>query len=129
MDGAIRRRNWRELGTTEYGTWNVRSITGKEKELVEEMRKTKVKILAVTEIKKKGQGIEGLDDGFVLIYSGVPKRERARAGVACVVHTAMKAKLKSWNFVSKRILTVQIELDANPLTVTVYEPNEDERAE
>jgi predicted RNA-binding protein with TRAM domain len=130
LDRIIQRQNWRGLGTTEYRTWNIRSITGKEKELVEEMKKTKVTILAVTETMKKGQGIEWLDDGFVLIHSAVPKGERARAGVARVVHKEMKAKLKSWNFMSKRILTVQIqESEANPLTaVAVYGPNEDETA-
>lgn len=38
------------------GTWNIRSITGKENELIEEFAKAKLEILAITETKKKGKG-------------------------------------------------------------------------
>jgi hypothetical protein len=35
----------------------VRDLNGKQVELVNEIKKSKVKILAVTETKKKGQGL------------------------------------------------------------------------
>ncbi|KAK9730806.1 hypothetical protein QE152_g14166 [Popillia japonica] len=44
-------KNWK------LATWNVKGITGKEKELEEEFVNMKVDILAITETKKKGQGI------------------------------------------------------------------------
>jgi hypothetical protein len=56
---------WRGKWKMKIGTWNVRSIAGKETELV-----------GVTETKKKGQGIEKLQDGYLLYYSGVPKTQQ-----------------------------------------------------
>jgi hypothetical protein len=58
------------------GTWNVRSTAGKEIELVGEIKKLNVKILGVTETKKKGQGTEKLQDGYLIYYSGVPKTQQ-----------------------------------------------------
>lgn len=71
--------NWYGLGTENYGTWNKRGINGKEIELLQEIKLTTVKILALTETKKKGQ----LD---MLFFSDVPNNERARVGIACLVH-------------------------------------------
>jgi exonuclease III len=76
--------NWRGHGSTIISTWNVRGINGKE--LVKEIKETKVKYLVLTETKKKGQGVEELDEDFLLFYNGVPKNERARAGVGCLLH-------------------------------------------
>ena len=42
--------------TMRIGTWNVRSINGKEVELIDEIKKYRINILGVTETKKKGQG-------------------------------------------------------------------------
>ena len=50
------------------GTWNVRSIKGKEVELVNEVKKYKVDKLGITETKKKGRGVENLGSRK-LIYS------------------------------------------------------------
>ena len=74
------------------GTWNVRSIKGKEKELVEEVKKYKVDILGITETKKKGKDEEDLGS-HKLIYSGVNPNERARAGVALLVKYFLRSHL------------------------------------
>ena len=66
------------------GTWNVRSLNGKEVELVEEIKKYNVAILGITETKKKGKDIDPYE-GYKLIYSGVHKTERAKAGVAALI--------------------------------------------
>jgi hypothetical protein len=62
--------------------------------LVKEIKETKVKYLALTETKKKGQGVEELDEDFLLFYSGVPKDERVRAGVGCLLHKKNKERIK-----------------------------------
>jgi hypothetical protein len=77
--------------------------------LVKELKETKVKYLASTETKKKGQGVEELDEDFLLFYSGVPKNERARAGVGYLLHKRNKERIKGWNFVNERIMTIDIK--------------------
>ena len=62
--------NWHGYGTTIFGTWNVRGLNGKEHEITKEIKQTKVKYLALTETKKKDQGIEEIED-YILVYSGV----------------------------------------------------------
>ncbi|KAK9709146.1 hypothetical protein QE152_g26790 [Popillia japonica] len=65
------------------GTWNVRSLTGKEEELVEELEKVNADIVGITETKKKGKGEILLSGGHLLIYCGVKIGSRAREGVGC----------------------------------------------
>ena len=38
------------------GTWNTRSLEGKEAELTEEFEKAELDLLGITETKKKGNG-------------------------------------------------------------------------
>jgi exonuclease III len=61
-------------------TWNIRGLSGKENELVEECRKAKVDILGITETKKKGQGTTDARNGYYLIYSGVPTNGKSKSG-------------------------------------------------
>ncbi|KAF6203343.1 hypothetical protein GE061_003761 [Apolygus lucorum] len=79
------------------------------------------------ETKKKGHGTEILEDGYLLLYCGVPRTERARAGVAFLVHKDNTTNIKEWTFVSERIMAVEV-LEAGILisVVVVYGPNEDE---
>lgn len=89
-----------------------------------------MEILIITETKKKGKGIMELENGHILLYSGVDKADRAAAGVGCILHRNIKNTLHKWEAVSERIIT--IELKAKEFTKTiigVYGPNEDEKAE
>ena len=65
------------------GAWNVRSMNGQDRELIEEMRKYDLRILAVSETKWKGRGARDIED-YYAIYSGVSEG-RARVGVAVVL--------------------------------------------
>ena len=110
--------------TTSIGTWNVRSVNGKELELVEEVRKYKIDILGVTETKKKGQGVDNLGS-HTLIYSGVDINERARAGVALLLTNDIY-KTSDFNFVSERLLEVNVQFKTKNIKMIVaYGPNED----
>jgi exonuclease III len=102
---------WRGKRKMKICTWNVRSIAGKETELVGGIKKLDVKILGVTETRKIGQGIEKLQDGYLLYYSGVPKTQTAKAGVRCIIHENLAGLITDWNSVSESILTVTVKLD------------------
>ncbi|CAH2006543.1 unnamed protein product [Acanthoscelides obtectus] len=72
-------------GWLQSGTWDVRSLSDKEKELTQEFEKAKLGILGICDTKKKGQGMIELDGGHILVYSGAPVDQRVREGVGCVI--------------------------------------------
>ena len=73
---TTKQRKWKHENKTKQiwklATWNVRSINWKENELIYEFNKEKLSILAIKETKKKGKGEKVMEDGHLLIYSGVP---------------------------------------------------------
>ena len=106
------------------GTWNVRSLNGKEVELVEESKKYSLDILGITETKKKEQGIDSYE-GYKLIYSGVSRCERARAGVAALIKDEIFEN-SDFDYISERLLEINVELKEKRVKLIVaYGPNED----
>ena len=65
-----------------FGTWNIKTINGKEIELIQEMKDWKIEIFGLSEVKKKGNGIKKLQDGYMLRYSEVGMDRRAKEGKA-----------------------------------------------
>lgn len=113
------------------GTWNVRSIQGKEKELEEEFEEIELEILAITETKKKGNGMFTTEKGNVFIYSGVETNKRAAAGIGCIINQRIAEQISKWKAWSERILSVDlVNKNKNAKTIIViYGPNEDDTAE
>lgn len=52
--------------TVRIGTWNIRSIYGKEFELIEQMENMKLDMLGITETKKKKKGMTRLSEEYWL---------------------------------------------------------------
>lgn len=124
LDKNNKEKGWK------LGTWNIKSLNGKEDELIQEFEKVGINILAITETKKKGKHVMELDNGHILILSGVNNEERARGGVGCLIEKNMKTYLKKWDCISERILVVQFEVEKQEkLNILIlYGPNEDEKA-
>ena len=109
------------------GTWNVRSLTGKENELIGELENIDIDILGITETKKKGKGEIMTEGGHIMMYSGVDLNYRAKEGVGCIVNKDNIRHIRKWYGISERILKVELEIDEKDTTVIVaYGPNEDE---
>lgn len=110
------------------GTWNIRSIKGKEQELVQEFKQAKLDILAISETKKKGQGIIEMEGGHILIYSGVHVDSQAKEGVACLIKPEHVNKITNWEGINGRILKLEIKLQekGNTTIIIAYGPNEDD---
>jgi hypothetical protein len=109
-------------------SWNVRGINGKEIELGEEIRDKNIEIVAITETKKKGKGSIILENGMLLIYSGVEETKRAQAGVACMIKKESINKIKNWIYHNERILRVDIDMDTEETKTNLiicYGPDED----
>ena len=62
------------------GSWNVRSMTGRGREIVEVCKRRNIGILCVQETKWTGKGARELGEGFMILYSG-EKSSRNRVGV------------------------------------------------
>ena len=109
------------------GTWNVTSLTGKEVELIDEMKKYKIEILGLSETKRKGIGELQLDDGYVLMYSGVSKDKRAKEGVGIVISESLKHHVTNWEGISSRIIRLDLQTKENRkiTLIQVYGPTED----
>lgn len=133
MEGNLRNKTrcegkrGKKADVWKMGTWNVRSIMGKETELVEELEKIDIDILGLTETKKKGRGEMELQGGHVLIYSGVEASQRAREGVGCIVNKRNLKHICGWESISERILTLELSMGHDMITtiIVVYGPNED----
>uniref|UniRef100_A0A1Y1JWU5 Reverse transcriptase domain-containing protein n=1 Tax=Photinus pyralis TaxID=7054 RepID=A0A1Y1JWU5_PHOPY len=111
-------------------TWNVRGLNGKEEEISDELRKLKLDVIAITETKRKGRDEIKLDQGHVMLSSGVPQERRAAAGVACIIHHELAKNIRKWEPHSERILTVELTMDDQTTTIiTVYGPDENEKVE
>lgn len=114
--------------TIRIGTWNIRSLKGKETELVEEFEKARLDILTITETKKKGKGIIKTKNNHIMIYSGVECSERAKAGIGCIVNRKMEKSIKEWKCVNERLMIIKIDDTANLIAniMIIYGPNEDD---
>ena len=107
-----------------FGCWNVRSMNGKEEELVAEMKKNRLEVLGVSETKVWGNRVKQIGD-VVCVYSGVQNR-RAKGGVAILLLMSFGAFLKEWKCINKRIVLVQLKVEGVWVSLTqVYAPTAD----
>ena len=68
-----------------FATWNVISWSGRNHEIITELRNFKIDFCAISETKKKGKGTMCIED-YILAYSGKQKDKRAHAGVGLLIH-------------------------------------------
>lgn len=108
------------------GTWNVQGIRGKTEEIAKELEKVGIDIAALSETKRKGQGIEQVDQ-YIHFYSGVPKDQRAKRGISIFIRKKFKQSITDWMTINERILKVNLNHFGYRFTVIgTYGPNEDE---
>ena len=111
-----------------FGAWNIRTMTGREEELVEEMKKYRLEMLGVSETKARGNGEKAIGD-VRCVFSGV-QAGRARAGVAVLLSERLGRCLKEWKCVDERILKIRLKIEGRWLTVIqVYAPTDDSSRE
>jgi hypothetical protein len=81
-------RKLAEPSRLRVGTWNVRSLMGMLREIVDTMIRRRVNILYVQETKWKGQKVEEVEDvGFKLWYTGTTANKN---GVGIVLDKRLK---------------------------------------
>jgi exonuclease III len=81
-------RKLAEESRIRLGSWNVGSLTGKLREIVDTATRRRVNILCVQETKWTGQKAKEVEDtGFKLWYTG---KERNKNGVGILVDKSLK---------------------------------------
>ncbi|KAJ4426091.1 hypothetical protein ANN_26900 [Periplaneta americana] len=126
IPGQINRhRLWLRKRTLACGTWNVQGISGKLVEVVKEIDSLEMDIVILNETKKKGKGQE-LIGNYIHFWSGVPKSERAKSGVAVLIKKKWKSGIIDWKEISDRIIHITIRIYESMVDVIgVYAPNND----
>jgi exonuclease III len=88
------------------GTWNVGSLTGKLREIVDIMIRRRVNILCVQETKWKGQKAKEVEDtGFKLWYTGTTTNKN---GVGIVLDKSLKDGVVDIKRQGDRIILVKL---------------------
>jgi exonuclease III len=99
-------RKLAEPNRLRVGTWNVGSLTGKLREIVDTMIKWHVNIFCVQEIKWKGQKAKEVEDiGFKLWYTGTTINKN---GVVIVLNKSLKDGVVDIKQQGERIILVKL---------------------
>jgi exonuclease III len=103
------------------GSWNVGSLTGKLRELVDTAVRRRVNILCVQETKWKGQKAKEVDNtGFKLWYTGTTSN---RNGVGVLIDKSLKDDVVEVRRQGDRIILVKLVISDMVLNViSAYAP-------
>lgn len=109
-----------------FGTWNIKGLRTKQKEVIAEIRRLQMDIVVLTETKRKGTGTEQLEN-YVHIYSGVDKANRAKAGVSLLISKKFAKNIKDWSTLNERIIMAELKIKRYQIVIVgVYAPANDE---
>lgn len=123
-DGLNRYRLWKPKRTMRMGTWNVQGLASKKTE-IQKLRFKNCEVMVLSETKTKSSGENEFMD-YIHLWSGVQVHERAKRGVAILVHKKYRRKIIEWHPISERIITARVViLGVNFYIIGVYAPNED----
>ena len=84
----------------------------------------KIEILGLSEVKKKGNGIKKLQDGYTLRYSGVGMDRRAKEGVGIITSEQLETRVSRWEPLNSRILVIDLDLEINLSLIQIYAPKD-----
>ena len=111
--------------TTKFGTWNINTMyqAGRTAQIAAEMRRYKLHVLGISEVRWLSAGQLTLDTGEELLYSGKPDGSTHEEGVGLLISKESKYSLLEWDAVSSRIITARFKSSARNITViNAYAP-------
>src|SRR6476469_10143164 len=106
------------------GTWNVRTMnaTGKLKNVKEEMRRNRLSIMGVSEVRWR-DGEDFVSDGYRVMYAGGPTCQRA---VAVIAEAKVAERVTEINRFGNRIIVVKVKAySVDMVIVQAYLPTTD----
>ena len=87
-----------------FGTWNVGTLKGKSGEVCEVLRRRKVKVCCIQEVRWKGEGSRALQ-GYKLIWKG---NSEGTAGVGVLVASELADRIIRVERISDRVIAVDL---------------------
>lgn len=110
------------------GTWNVRTMNraGKLENVKEEMRRNKLNILGLSEMRWKGNG-DFISEQFRVIYAG---GEDGQRGVGIVLDSDAAKRVGEIERFSERMIMVKVQAEpVNMVVIQLYMPTSDHKDE
>ena len=98
----------KKKGKLRIASWNVGSLTGKGRELVDVMQRRKIMILCIQETKWKGKSARMLGEGYKIYYAGESTR---RNGVGIILHPELQESVTDVQRVSDRLMCLKLVRD------------------
>lgn len=98
------------------GTQKVTSLTRKEMENVEEIKKCKIGIIGISETKRKGPQEIILDENYMLRYSGLDNTMRPKWHVGIIISEELNRSVIKRIDINSRIIRLDTELQEKPVT-------------
>ena len=89
-----------------FATWNVGSMTGRGRELVEEMGRRNVDVMCVQETKWKDNAVRELGEGYKIIYC---VESNKRNGVGIILSRKWKDNVVDVKRVSDRLMSIKVK--------------------
>ena len=99
-----------------YATWNSRGLGEKEEELDKILNENNIKVLVITESKKKLQGTKDTEH-YTVIYSGVDRHIRGQSGVMIRIHKSISNKIDHCKFWNDRVIETRLQTQRGHLAI------------
>lgn len=120
----IRQQQIRQKNLRRIGTWNVQTLLkpGKLENLKIEMKKQKLDILGISEMRWSGTGDFWSED-YRIIYSGPEEGRTGINGVGIVLEKALGLRVTGYVQHSDRIIMVKVKTEPNDtIIIQLYMP-------
>ena len=105
-----------------FGTWNIGTLKGKLGEVCEVLRRRKVKVCCIQEVRWKGEGSRALQ-GYKLIWKGNSEDLDRTAGVGVLVASELADRIIRVGRISDRVIAVDLVIGEQIVkVVSCYSP-------
>lgn len=112
-----------KIKTANVATLNVRTLLNNEslEELENEMKKAKIDIIGISEVRREGERMIQTKKGNLFCYIGIDKGQK---GVGFIISKEWKEKLISFEGINDRIAVIKMNLGSNNsiTIIQVYAP-------
>uniref|UniRef100_A0A914X850 Endonuclease/exonuclease/phosphatase domain-containing protein n=1 Tax=Plectus sambesii TaxID=2011161 RepID=A0A914X850_9BILA len=116
-DGRTRLK--KQVQTIRIASLNVGSMTGRGRELADVLKKRKVHIACVQEVRWKGEKSRDIGAGYKLIYYGTSTKN----GVGVIINEQLRERVLEVRRISERLMAVKIDLPEGPMVIiSAYAP-------